>query len=39
MELVYVEPGSFMMGSDDEGADEDEQPVHKVTISRGYWLG
>jgi formylglycine-generating enzyme required for sulfatase activity len=35
--LVYVAPGSFQMGSDD--GDSDEQPVHLVTISRGYGLG
>ena len=39
MELVYVEPGRFMMGSDDEVSCGDEQPVHEVTITRGYWLG
>lgn len=30
--FVYLEGGSFGMGSDSEGADENEQPVHKVTL-------
>jgi len=37
MEMIYVEPGSFQMGSND--GDKDEKPVHTVRISRGYWLG
>ncbi|MFA6714394.1 MAG: SUMF1/EgtB/PvdO family nonheme iron enzyme [Victivallaceae bacterium] len=36
MEFVYVAPGSFMMGSD---SYSDEEPVHRVTISTGYWIG
>jgi formylglycine-generating enzyme required for sulfatase activity len=39
MELVYVEEGSFDMGSDDADALDDEKPVHRVEISRGFWLG
>jgi sulfatase modifying factor 1 len=30
--FVYVEGGSFKMGSDRDGADENEQPVHRVTL-------
>ena len=37
MEMVYVGPGEFMMGSDDGKADE--KPVHSVRISQGYWIG
>jgi len=37
MELVWIEPGSFQMGS--ENGDFDEVPVHNVTISTGFWLG
>ena len=37
MQFVYVEPGSFQMGSSD--GDGNEEPVHKVTISKGYWIG
>jgi Sulfatase-modifying factor enzyme 1 len=32
----YIEPGSFQMGS--PNGDEDERPVHQVTITQGYWL-
>ena len=36
--MVYVEGGTFMMGSDDEEAWNVEKPVHKVTLS-DYWIG
>ncbi len=32
----YIEPGTFQMGSMD--GDEDERPIHQVTITQGYWL-
>jgi sulfatase modifying factor 1 len=38
MRLVRIEPGSFLMGSP-EGGDFDERPVHRVTISRPFYLG
>jgi sulfatase modifying factor 1 len=37
MAFVYVEAGSFQMGSNN--GDSDEKPVHAVRISRGYWMG
>jgi formylglycine-generating enzyme required for sulfatase activity len=37
MELVWIPPGSFMMGS--ESGEADEKPVHRVTISQGFWMG
>ena len=37
MEMVYVAPGSFQMGSENEV--DDEKPVHKVTLTNGYWIG
>lgn len=37
MPLVYVEPGSFQMGAND--GSKEYVPEHKVTISRGYWIG
>ena len=37
MEFVWIEAGTFMMGSDN--GDWDEAPVHEVEISRGFWLG
>ena len=39
LELVYVEPGYFMMGFDSAGASAYEQPVHEVTLRQCYWLG
>jgi formylglycine-generating enzyme required for sulfatase activity len=36
IELVYVPPGSFMMGSEDDSPDE--KPVHKVTIREGFYM-
>ena len=37
MKFVYVAPGSFQMGSDN--GFKDEAPVHKETISKGFWIG
>ncbi len=37
MEFIYVAPGSFQMGS--QNGDGDEKPVHKVSLSKGYWIG
>ncbi|MCR5163123.1 MAG: SUMF1/EgtB/PvdO family nonheme iron enzyme [Thermoguttaceae bacterium] len=32
----WCPPGEFMMGS--TNGDSDEKPVHKVTLTRGFWL-
>jgi formylglycine-generating enzyme required for sulfatase activity len=39
MEFVYIEPGSFMMGSpsNESGRDNDEKQ-HRVTLTRGFYL-
>jgi len=37
MELVRIEAGSFLMGS--ERGDPDERPVRRVTISRPFYVG
>ncbi len=39
MTFVYIEPGSFMMGSpsSESGRDKDET-LHRVTLTRGYWM-
>ena len=37
MEMIYVEPQTFVMGSDN--GDGDEKPVHNVRLTKGYWLG
>lgn len=34
--LVWVPAGEFMMGSNDGAADE--KPVHRVRLTRGFWL-
>ena len=39
MEFVWVPPGEFVMGAESEYAGSDEQPLTRVRISRGYWLG
>ncbi len=36
--MIFVEGGSFMMGSDDSDAFNTEKPVHKVTLS-SYSIG
>jgi formylglycine-generating enzyme required for sulfatase activity len=37
MEIVWVPPGEFMMGS--ENGTSNEKPVHRVTIAQGFWMG
>lgn len=37
MEFVRIQAGWFMMGS--ENGDDDEKPVHRVTISSGFEMG
>ncbi len=41
IEFVWIEPGSFTMGSprSEPGRQQDESPQHLVTISRGFYLG
>ena len=41
IEMVWIEPGTFVMGSPDDepGREDDEGPQHEVTITRGFWLG
>lgn len=37
--MVYVEPGSFMMGSpDDSYGHFSDEFYHKVTITQGFWI-
>ncbi len=37
IEMIYVPPGSFKMGS--ENGDADERPVHEVTLRDGFYIG
>ncbi len=41
LELVWIPPGEFLMGSpeDEEDRYADEGPQHRVRISRGFWMG
>ena len=41
MVLIWIKPGSFLMGSpsDEDSRWFDEGPQHKVTLTRGFYLG
>ena len=40
MEMIYVAPGSFMMGSPtSEDGHESDETQHRVTLTKGFWLG
>ena len=41
LDLVWIAPGTFTMGSpeNESGRGSDEGPQHKVTISKGFWMG
>ena len=41
MELVFIPPGRFLMGSplSEAHRERDEGPVHPVRLTRGFWLG
>jgi formylglycine-generating enzyme required for sulfatase activity len=41
MEMVWIPPGAFTMGSPpwQRARDPDEGPPHEVTLTRGFWLG
>lgn len=40
MEMIYCGPGSFMMGSPTwETGRSDSETQHKVTLTKGFWLG
>ena len=36
MEMVWCPAGKFMMGSNN--GEEDERPVHDVTLTKGFWM-
>lgn len=37
MEFIFLAPGEFLMGS--EKGDDSEKPVHRVVLTRGFYLG
>ncbi|MFC1706958.1 formylglycine-generating enzyme family protein [Planctomycetota bacterium] len=39
IEMVYVPPGEFVMGSDDPRAPSEQKPQHKHAIRDGYYIG
>ncbi|MDI9400357.1 MAG: formylglycine-generating enzyme family protein [Limisphaerales bacterium] len=40
LELLYIAPGTFMMGSpEDERGREDSEKQYEVTLTKGYYLG
>ncbi|MBQ3340850.1 MAG: SUMF1/EgtB/PvdO family nonheme iron enzyme [Kiritimatiellae bacterium] len=40
MEMIYVGPGSFVMGSpQSEEVRDDDEAQHRVTLTKGFWLG
>ncbi len=41
LEMVYIESGSFRMGSlsNEQHRDEDEGPQHQVTLTQGFYMG
>jgi formylglycine-generating enzyme required for sulfatase activity len=40
LELLWIPPGSFMMGSpeDEQNSFDNEGPQHEVTITEGFWM-
>ncbi len=38
--MRWIPRGTFMMGSpeDEQGRDDDESPMHRVTLTRGFWF-
>lgn len=36
IDMVYIEPGTFIMGSKSEG---NHSPAREVSITRGFWIG
>ena len=38
-EMIYCPPGEFWMGSEDGVGRDNERPRHKVTLTRGFFLG
>ncbi len=40
LEMIWIEPGTFTMGSpEDELGRDNEETLHEVTLTKGYYLG
>ena len=39
IEFVWVPPGEFVMGSTSRHANTNEQPLTRVRLTRGFWMG
>ena len=41
LDMIWIEPGTFMMGSPDDelGRDSEKETLHEVTLTTGYWVG
>ena len=39
IEFVWIPPGEFRMGSTSRHAHDDERPLTRVKIGRGFWMG
>ncbi len=39
MDFILIRPGTFQMGAGDAGAEEDEMPARRVTLTRAFYLG
>ena len=41
IEMVWVEPGTFVMGADvgHGRRNPDPTPIHQVTLTKGFWMG
>ena len=41
LEYAWIPPGTFQMGCvpGDSNCKDDEKPRHRVTISKGFWMG
>ena len=41
IQLVWIPPGTFMMGApkSDKDARDNEFPRHRVTLTKGFWMG
>ncbi|MBR5978818.1 MAG: formylglycine-generating enzyme family protein, partial [Verrucomicrobia bacterium] len=40
LDMIWIEPGAFLMGSpEDELGRKNDEVQHQVTLTQGYWLG